>query len=141
MCSYTLPASFTPGQALTLLRSFAEHRASAEPAQRTAVVEANRLLSLIFLYNNLHVVHHDRPALPWYKLPAAWRKLQADGGDASARTAGMVYAGGYREVVRRYFLRPVIDVEHPPSYAGDGAASPPSVKHASVTAAGTATAG
>ena len=129
-----------PGQALTLLRSFAEHRASAEPAQRTAVVEANPLLSLIFLYNNLHVVHHDRPALPWYKLPAAWRKLQADGGDASARTAGMVYAGGYREVVRRYFLRPVIDVEHPPlSPAMEQ--PPPSVKHATVTAAGTAATG
>jgi fatty acid desaturase len=42
-----------PGQALTLLRSSAEHRADADPAQRTAVVEANPLLSLIFLYTTL----------------------------------------------------------------------------------------
>jgi fatty acid desaturase len=130
-----------PGQALTLVRSFAEHRASADPAQRTAVVESNPLLSLIFLYNNLHVVHHDRPALPWYKLPAAWRKLQANGGDASARTAGMVYAGGYLEVLRRYLLRPVIDVEHPP--LSPAMEQPPSIiKHGTtVTATGTAAAG
>jgi fatty acid desaturase len=126
-----------PGQSLTLLRSFAEHRANTDPAHRTAVVEANPLLSLIFLYNNLHVVHHDRPALPWYALPAAWRKLQADGGDAVPRKAGMVFAGGYVEVLGRYFLRPVIDVEHPHSPVMEQ----PSVKHATAPATGTATAG
>jgi fatty acid desaturase len=129
-----------PGQSLTLLRSFAEHRASADPAQRTAVVDSNPLLSLIFLYNNLHVVHHDRPALPWYRLPAAWRKLQADGGDAAARTAGMVYAGGYLEVLARYLLRPAIDVEHPP-LSPVMEQSPSVIKHGTVTAPGTATAG
>lgn len=102
-----------PGQSLTLLRSFAEHRANADPARRTAVVEANPLISLIFLYNNLHVVHHARPALPWYALPAAWRQMQAEHGDAPARAAGLVYTGGYAEVLRRYGLRPVIEVEHP----------------------------
>jgi fatty acid desaturase len=127
-----------PGQSLTLLRSFAEHRASADPAQRTAVVESNRLLSLIFLYNNLHIVHHARPALPWYELPAAWRKLQAEHGDAPARTAGMVYAGGYAEVLRRYLVRAVIDVEHPSSPLME---QPASVKHGTVTATGTASAG
>jgi len=125
-----------PGQALTLLRSFAEHRANADPAHRTAVVEANPLLSLIFLYNNLHVVHHARPTLPWYALPAAWRQLQAEGGDAPARTAGMVYAGGYLEVIGRYLLRPVIDAEHPYSPVVE---QPPSPRAA--TATGTATAG
>jgi fatty acid desaturase len=122
-----------PGQALTLLRSFAEHRASADPAHRTAVVEANPLLSLIFLYNNLHVVHHDRPTLPWYALPAAWRQLQADRGDTPARTADMVYAGGYLEVLGRYFLRPVIDVEHPDPLAME---QPPFIKHGSAPATG-----
>ena len=125
-----------PGQSLTLLRSFAEHRASPEPAHRTAVVEANRLLSLIFLYNNLHVVHHARPALPWYELPAAWRKLQAERGDAPARTAGMVYAGGYTEILRRYLLRAVIDVEHPSSPVLEHPVSP-----RTAAATGTATAG
>jgi fatty acid desaturase len=103
-----------PGHSLTLLRSFAEHRAAADPAQRTAVVEANRLISLIFLYNNLHVVHHARPTIPWYELPAAWRQIKAERGDEPARAAGLVYAGGYAEILRRYLARPVIDVEHPP---------------------------
>ena len=131
-----------PGQSLTLLRSFAEHRASADPAHRTAVVETNPLLSLIFLYNNLHVVHHDRPALPWYALPAAWRKLQAQGGDAAARTAGMVYARGYLDVIGRYLVRPAIDVEHPPLVpVSPVMEQPPSVKHGTVAATGSATAG
>ena len=127
-----------PGQSLTLLRSFAEHRASADPAHRTAVVESNPVLSLIFLYNNLHVVHHARPALPWYELPAAWRVLQAERGDAAARSVGMVYAGGYLEVAQRYLLRPVIDVEHPNSPVME---PPSSVQHGTATATGTAAAG
>ena len=127
-----------PGQALTLLRSFAEHRANADPAQRTAVVEANPLLSLIFLYNNLHVVHHNRPTLPWYALPAAWRQLQAERGDAPARAAGMVYAGGYIEVLRRYLLRPVIEAEYPRGLASD---LPPSQASAAAAPGGTVVAG
>jgi fatty acid desaturase len=144
-----------PGQALTLVRSFAEHRANADPAQRTAVVEANPVLSLIFLYNNLHVVHHARPTLPWYALPAAWRRMQAEHGDAPARAAGMVYAGGYGEVLRRYFVRPVIEVEYPRGLAGEvpahesATAAPGAIVTASATviaggtviASGTATAG
>ena len=138
-----------PGQSLTLLRSFAEHRANADPAQRTAVVEANRLLSLIFLYNNLHVVHHNRPTLPWYALPAAWRQLKAERGDAPARMAGMVYTGGYIEVMRRYLLRPVIEAEHPRGHASDlppsqtsaTAATASAVASGAVTASSTAAAG
>jgi fatty acid desaturase len=102
-----------PGQSLTLLRSFAEHRANPEPSQRTAVVEANALLSLVFLYNNLHVVHHAWPSLPWYRLPAAWREMKARHADAPARSAGLVYGGGYLEIAARYLIRPVICVEHP----------------------------
>jgi fatty acid desaturase len=137
-----------PGQSLTLLRSFAEHRANADPAQRTAVVEANPLLSLIFLYNNLHVVHHARPTLPWYALPAAWRRMQAERGDAPARAAGMVYAGGYVEVLRRYLLRPVIEVEYPRGHASEltshvsvTGASAGTVAVGAVVASGTAGAG
>jgi hypothetical protein len=106
------------------------------------VVETNPLLSLIFLYNNLHVVHHDRPALPWYALPAAWRKLQADGGDAAARAAGMVYARGYLDVIGRYLVRPAIDVEHPPFVpVSPVMEQPSSVKRGTGTATGAATAG
>ena len=61
-----------PGIALTLLRSYAEHEASAESGSRTAVVEAGRPLGLLYLNNNLHVTHHAHPACPWYRLPTLW---------------------------------------------------------------------
>ena len=48
-----------PGLALTLLRSFAEHRPGATNAERIVIVEAGPIASLLFLNNNLHVVHHD----------------------------------------------------------------------------------
>jgi fatty acid desaturase len=102
-----------PGTALTLLRSFAEHRANDAPDDRTAVVEAHPLWGLLFLFNNLHVVHHRFPRLAWYELPAAWRALARSGDAERLRAAGMLYPGGYAEIVRRYLLRPVISVEHP----------------------------
>lgn len=102
-----------PGTALTLLRSFAEHRAHDAPEERTAVVEAHPLWGLLFLYNNLHVVHHRFPRLPWYELPAAWRAVSRTATGDRLRAAGMVYPGGYAEIARRYLRRPVIAVEHP----------------------------
>jgi fatty acid desaturase len=102
-----------PGTSLSLVRSFAEHRANADHRLRTAVVEANPLLSLIFLNNNLHIAHHWRPSVPWYELPALWRRLCGTPQALRAADAGMVYRGGYLEIVRRYLVRPVIRVEQP----------------------------
>jgi fatty acid desaturase len=65
-----------PSIALTLLRSFAEHRPDADPRRRTVVVESS-LLGWLYLHNNLHVVHHDRPGLAWYRLPELWRRERA----------------------------------------------------------------
>ena len=59
-----------PGTALMLVRSFAEHRAESDIDERTAIVENAPVLGLLFLYNNLHVVHHERPGIPWYGYPA-----------------------------------------------------------------------
>jgi fatty acid desaturase len=89
------------GFALTLIRSFAEHRAAAQVAHRTAVVEDSALLGPLFLFNNLHAAHHRWPRVPWYRLPALYRaerdRLLADNG-------GLVYRG-YGEVARRFLLR------------------------------------
>jgi fatty acid desaturase len=84
------------------VRSFAEHRADANPDHRVAVVEGAPLLGLLFLNNNLHAAHHDRPGLAWHRLPSFYaqereRLLAANG--------GLVYAG-YAQVFRRYLLRP-----------------------------------
>lgn len=98
-----------PGTALTLLRSFAEHRAGLTAASRVAVVESKGLLALLFLNNNLHAAHHRAARIAWYRLPAVYRARR----DALlAANGGLVYRG-YRDVVRRYLLRPHDDLIHP----------------------------
>jgi fatty acid desaturase len=98
-----------PGAALTLIRSFAEHRAHDLPGHRVAVVERAPLMGLLYLNNNLHAVHHSHPAEPWYRLPGLYRRsreqvLRANG--------GLVYAG-YREVFARFLFKPHDDLVHP----------------------------
>ncbi|HKE16446.1 MAG TPA: fatty acid desaturase [Kofleriaceae bacterium] len=90
-----------PGLSLTLLRSFAEHRPGADQLRRTAVVEAGPVFSLLYLNNNLHVVHHLWPGLPWYELP---RRYRAERGWLLERNGHFAFAG-YAEVLRRYGLR------------------------------------
>jgi fatty acid desaturase len=97
-----------PGIALSLIRSFAEHRAHPDPAQRTAIVERAPVLGLLFLYNNLHVAHHFRPDLPWYALPALYRRERER---LLAANGGLVY-DGYADVFRRYLLRPHDELMH-----------------------------
>jgi fatty acid desaturase len=98
-----------PGLALTLLRSFAEHRAGPTAARRVAVVESRGLLALLFLNNNLHAAHHWAASVAWYRLPALYRSRRAA---FLASNGGLVYHG-YRDIVRRYALRPHDDLVHP----------------------------
>jgi fatty acid desaturase len=112
ICRIPLPqyllAIVYPSISLGLLRSFAEHRAHADPQLRTSVVETNRALSLLFLNNNLHIAHHARPSLAWYRLPRAWSEMRRE-----AIEAGMIVRPGYRALIRGFLLRPIIDAEHP----------------------------
>jgi len=89
-----------PSRSLASIRAFAEHRAAGAPEERTAIVENAPVLGLLFLFNNLHAVHHNRPGLPWYKLPAAYR---ANRSKIIAANGGLVY-NGYWDVIRRYAL-------------------------------------
>jgi fatty acid desaturase len=94
------------GGALSLLRSFAEHRSPDEldpGASPSAVVRTGWFFSLLYLNNNLHHTHHARPGVPWFRLPAAHTAL--DGDRAAAAGAGLYR--GYREVTRRFLLRPL----------------------------------
>lgn len=98
-----------PAASLMLLRSFAEHRAAADVFERTAIVENAPALGLLYLYNNLHAAHHERPTMAWYEIPAWYRRnrerlLQANG--------GLVY-DGYLEVVQRYLFQPHDGLLHP----------------------------
>ncbi len=98
-----------PGTALIMIRSLAEHRAAERPRDRTAVVERAGLLGLLFLNNNLHVLHHERPHVPWYTLPAEWRQARAG---VLVGWHGPLYRG-YRDVARRYAVRPHHPGPHP----------------------------
>ena len=97
-----------PGYSLALVRSFAEHRSADEADHRTAIVEHTPILGLLYLNNNLHVVHHLKPGLPWYRIPAAYR---ADRAGLLQRNGGLVYRG-YLDVARRYLLRQHHDLVH-----------------------------
>lgn len=98
-----------PGLALSLIRSFAEHRADASPGRRVAVVERAPLLGLLFLHNNLHAAHHAWPGLAWWRLPGRYRAHREA---LLTANSGLVY-GGYREVFARFLLRPHDAVVHP----------------------------
>jgi fatty acid desaturase len=97
------------GTALATVRSYAEHRAEENEEQRTAIVEKSYVLGTLFLFNNLHVAHHVRPAMPWYQLPEFYRRNREA---MIARNGGLLY-NGYFDVARRYLLRPHDRLLHP----------------------------
>jgi fatty acid desaturase len=99
------------GTSLTLLRSFLEHQARPEVSERSVIVESGPLMSLLFLNNNLHLVHHDKPGLSWYRLPAFYRQRR----DLFLASNGGYHFKGYREVFRRYFFRAKEQPLHPAS--------------------------
>jgi fatty acid desaturase len=98
-----------PAVSLGLLRSYAEHLQAPGREGRTAIVRAGPLLSLLYLRNNLHVLHHARPQVPWYRL--RWSN------DAPTKS---LYFTGYGEIFRRFLLRPIAS----PIYAGAFARPP-----------------
>ena len=99
-----------PGLALTLLRSFTEHRPAGAQDRRSAIVEAGPLTRLLFLNNNLHALHHARPELPWHALSAAFRR---DRERILHGNGGFQFAGGYLEIARRFALVPKDAPVHP----------------------------
>ena len=79
-------AMVVPGNGILLIRSFAEHRARADVHERTAIVEGSWLLGPLFLFNNLHSLHHEEPltALVPLQRPVPASRATA----CSPRTAG-----------------------------------------------------
>src|SRR5262249_47273569 len=61
-----------PATSLALLRSFAEHRAHPAVSGCTVICQAGPFWSLLFLCNNLHVIHPDEPGLAWHKRHARY---------------------------------------------------------------------
>ena len=108
------------GTALSLVRSFAEHKADSEVERRTATVENSWIFGVLFLFNNLHAAHHLRPALPWHELPY-WYARNREA--LSARNNGLVYRS-YVDVFRRFFVRRYEQLIHP-HRSGAGASNAP----------------
>lgn len=98
-----------PGTSLILLRSYAEHRAHEDATARTLVLETNRALALLFLNNNLHSAHHERPDLAWYLLPAYYvqnkKRLLAANQN--------YFIDGYSKLIGAHLLRAKEPVAHP----------------------------
>jgi len=91
-----------PGLSLTLMRSYLEHRPAPRQRERTAIVEGSWITQLLFLNNNFHVIHHERPRLAWYKIPRLYRRAQRQ---IARRNGGYVYKS-YVDIARRYGLTP-----------------------------------
>ncbi|MCR3787624.1 fatty acid desaturase, partial [Pseudomonas aeruginosa] len=104
-----LPAVAYPALGLSMLRSFYEHRPAREPAQRSVLVDAGWPWRLLFLNNNLHLVHHDLPGLPWYLLPRVYSASRR----AYRRRSGDFHLPGYGRLWRRHGWRPVDAPVHP----------------------------
>jgi fatty acid desaturase len=88
-----------PGISLALVRSYCEHQASEQIDHRTIIVECSLFWSFLFLNNNLHLPHHERPALAWYDLPHYYRSERA-----KLIAQNNSYVMSYAAMFRRYFL-------------------------------------
>ena len=92
---------------LAIMRSFYEHRPAANPMHRIVINEASWPWRLLYLNNNFHAVHHERPGLAWYAIPAAYwpereRYLQSN---------GHFFFQGYLRLFARHAFKP-IDAAH-----------------------------
>ena len=97
------------GYSLLKIRTFLEHRAHTAFRARTVIVEDRGPLALLFLNNNLHVVHHMHPAVPWYHLP---RMYAAKRDHYQRRNESYVFAS-YAEIFRKFLLKAKDPVPHP----------------------------
>ena len=97
------------GYSLLKMRTFLEHRAHDRASGRTVVIEDRGPLALLYLNNNLHVVHHMHPKVAWYRLPAIYR----DNKDHYLRRNDHYVYRSYAQIFRRYFLRAKDPVPHP----------------------------
>lgn len=105
---YVLTVAY-PALGLSMLRSFYEHRPAEDAAHRVVVNEAGLFWRLLYLNNNYHAVHHERPDLPWHALR---RHYLAHRADVLRRNGGFVL-DGYLPLVGRYAWVTVDSPVHP----------------------------
>ena len=96
------------GQSLISVRTFAEHQWSERPDGRTIIVERSPL-ALLFLNNNLHLVHHKMPNVAWYRLPSLFRERREEW---LRMNDGYVYPS-YLALLKDFAFRAKEPVVHP----------------------------
>ncbi|UWQ23755.1 fatty acid desaturase [Leisingera aquaemixtae] len=97
------------GLGILKIRTFLEHRAHETAQGRTVVIEDTGPLALLFLNNNLHIVHHMHPGVPWYALPQLYRTRR----EAFLQANGGYFYRNYLQIFRNYLLRAKDPVPHP----------------------------
>ena len=102
-------AMVVPANGLQLIRAFAEHRWHPQVRGRIALVEDSWILGPLFLFNNLHSLHHEAPMIPWYGYNAYYRRERTR---LIAENGGLVYRT-YFDVARRFLFRRHDVLSHP----------------------------
>jgi fatty acid desaturase len=97
------------GWSLLKIRTYLEHRAHENARARTVIIESRGPLSLLFLNNNFHAVHHMHPKAAWYLLPA----LYAQNREHYLRCNDGYFYRNYTEIFRKYLFRAKDPVPHP----------------------------
>lgn len=97
------------GWALLKIRTYLEHRAHEAARARTVIIESRGPLSLLFLNNNFHVVHHMHPGVAWYKLPG----LYFSNREHYLRRNDSYLYRNYADIFRQYLFRAKDPVPHP----------------------------
>jgi fatty acid desaturase len=96
------------GNSIIAVRTYAEHQWHESPDGRTIIVERS-VLSLLFLNNNLHLVHHKHPTTAWYKLPALFAARREEW---VALNKGYVFAN-YFALISAFLFKAKEPVVHP----------------------------
>ncbi|MBX2878290.1 MAG: fatty acid desaturase [Granulosicoccus sp.] len=107
---YYVVAIAYPAMSLLMLRTFIEHRAAQHSDHQTAVVESGWLMSLLFLNNNLHAVHHRYPGESWFRLPERWNKERLS---VLATNGHYYFSDGYLGICKRWLFRRKEPIAHP----------------------------
>lgn len=92
-----------PALGLAMLRSFYEHRPAQEAAHRVVINEAGLFWRVLYLNNNYHAVHHERPDLPWHLLRRFYLEHRAE----VLRRNGDFVIPGYLSLVKRFAVTAV----------------------------------
>ena len=97
------------GMSVLMIRTFLEHQAEKSHRGRSVIIEDRGPLSLLFLNNNLHAVHHAHPSVAWHRLPALYSRNR----ERFLRLNLGYRYDNYADIIRRYAFRRKEDVPFP----------------------------